>query len=583
MIICKKCGYSGIYTGEPCPECGESFILTEDELNEQLSALKQAVKDKNYKEAVECYRILADEGYTAAEKEYAAILERGKLVVRNLDLAMAYYLRAARKNDAYAAYKYSRLATRENDVTAKFWLIYSAILGCTEAYPVVAEEFEECGYQADAHYFYSLAAACDDVDSIVTMAKRYYNGIGVEQSPSYAKWYMDKLGIPPIYAIKLAYKLRREAAKEPPDILPKNYDGLLHALKIQAKKSGFDTALLRLSEILAERGDIDSTVFVGSSLIAGALCKQNLAEGLKLLTRASALGSTKAYMELGDLYINGKYVEKNASLSIDYYSKAGSLGCAEGYDKVGDIYYTGEDIELDIAAAVKYYELAERAGSVTAREKADSIKRERDELYNKAHELERENPSEAFKLYTVASTMGQTSATYRLALCFEFGNGTEKNRHGAFIWYKKAAEGGEREAIFRLGLCYARGFGTKLDYKLAKETLIKAERCGVEDASPAILALMQKKAKKLSAKLYSSAMRLIYQKKFAPAKTRLEIAAELMHPKAIYTLGCIYEFGMGVPCDKQKGYSLYETAYSLFFRDPRAKYKLSVLRILKAK
>ena len=178
--------------------------------------------------------------------------------------------------------------------------------------------------------------------------------------------------------------------------------------------------------------------------------------------------------------------------------------------------------------------------------------------------------------------MGHTSAAYRLALCYEYGRGTKKNRHGAFVWYKKAAEDGEKEALFRLGLCYARGFGTKLDYTLAKNTLIKAERCGIEDASSAILALMQKKIKKLSDRLYSSAMRLIYQKKFEPAKNRLEIAAELMHPKAIYTLGCMYEFGMGVPCDKEKGFALYETAYSLFFRDPRARYKLSVLRILKA-
>jgi TPR repeat protein len=63
----------------------------------------------------------------------------------------------------------------------------------------------------------------------------------------------------------------------------------------------------------------------------------------------------------------------------------------------------------------------------------------------------------------------------------------------------------------------------------------------------------------------------------------LSLAVELEYPKAIYSLGCLYEFGMGVPTDKERAYAMYERAYSLLFRDPRSKFKLSILKRAKAK
>lgn len=582
MIICKKCGYEGPYQTQVCPECNERFVLDETDIKDQLSILEDATKNKQYEEVVECYHILADAGYTPAEKEYAKILEKGQLTPRNLDGAMTYFHRAAKKNDPYSAFRYSRLATRASDETGRFWLIYSAILGCPEAYPIVAEEFSDCGYEEDAHYFYWLAAACDDVESIVTMAKRYYEGVGTEPSAEYAKWYMDKLKIPPIYAIKLAYKLRHTAAKEPPTVMPKNYNALLRRLAIQADGCGFDTAALRLHEILAERGDTDSAATVGEFLVEGKGCSKDFWRGMKFLEYAASLDNLRAYITLGNLYKDGKYTDKNPRLALEYYKKAGELGSQDAYLILGDIFYTGELGNRDIACAVEFYDVATAMGSADAQRKADTIKKEREILYSRALNEETSNRAEAFRLYSISCAMGHPDATFKLAYCFENGIGTKKNRHGAYSFYKKSAELGNDKAYFPLGMCYAKGFGTKLDFEKAKQTLIKAERCGDERAQKAIIALMERKMKKISKQLYSSAMRLIYQRKFMSAKTHLEIAADLLYPKAIYTLGCLYEFGIVVGCDKEKGFALYEKAYSLFFRDPRARYKLKVLKMLKS-
>ena len=582
MVTCKNCGYVGDYTQEPCPLCHTKFALTSEEVKAELDALRTAVKNKEFDKAAEGYRILAEDGYTEAEKEYAKILEKGQLVPRNYDLAMEYFYRAVKKDDAYAAYRYSRLMSRENDELSLFWLIYSALLGCAEAHPLVAEEFAKKGYYKDACYFYSLASQAGDAESTVRIARMYYDGIGVEKSAEYAKWYMDKLRIPPIYAIKLAYNLRSVSAKEPISAPPKTFDGLLYRLKNQAREYGFSHVYLKLSEILADRGDAESVAVIGCALIQGDGYPQDFAQGIKMLTRAAAMNNVYATTSLAQLYHLGKYTEKDIKTALGYYDAAGRLGSAASYEMAGDIYSKGEEIEINYAKATDYYNRALKLGSLSALRKYDALKQRRIELYTNATVLENTLPDKAFELYTEASDMGHAGATHRLALCYEFGTGTKKDRRKAFSLYAKAVSLGDYDALLPLGICYARGIGTRLDYAKAKETLIKAERIGIVGVKNAIEILMEQKKKKFARKYYSAAMRLIYMKKFDVAKNYLDAAAELMNPRAIYTLGCLYEFGMGAPCDKDRAYSLYEKSYSLFFRDPRAKYKLSVLRMLKA-
>ena len=581
MIICKHCNTKTEYNGNPCPACGKKILLDSGELAEILAEQKKAIKERRPEDALRTYKRLASEGYAEAEIAYAEIFESGSLAERNLNLATEYYKRAAEKNNAYAAYKYSRLLTRENDESARFWLIYSSILGCTESYPVTAEEFESRGKEEQAHYFYALAAECKDTESIVKMAKRYYNGIGTEQNASYAKWYMDKLRIPPIYAIKLAYKLRREVAEEPPTPLPKDYDTLLRGLRARAREYGFKTAHMRLSEILSERGDIDAATFIGTSMLYGNGCEKNVTEGLRLLTKASAHGRADAHVALGDFYVLGNEGESNPTEALRHYEAAGEQKCAEGYYKAAKLFHTGA-MPRSIKSAVKLYEMAAALGMSEAENEANAIKRERESLYRDAIKGKASSPEEIFDMLSRSADLDYAPAAYGVGLCLEYGKGVKKSRHGAYLAYQKGAELGSAEATFRIGLCYANGFGTNRNFSLARAALIKAERSGVKDASAAIHNLMHKKIKKLAHASYSAAMRLFHQRKFDLAKNRLEIAAELSHPKAIYTLGCLYEFGIGTKCDKELAYSLYEKSFALLFRDPRARYKLSILRVFKS-
>ncbi len=581
MIICKTCGNEIVYTEMKCPICKAALSFEKEDVVSLTKRLEVSIKTKKYEEMVECYHILADLGYKDAETEYAKILEKGQLTPKNLDLAMKYFGRAAEKIDAFAAFKYSRLLIRENEDYAKFWLIFSAVLGCSLAYPVVAEEFSESGYESDASYFFSLAAACDDAYSTVVMAKRYYEGVGAPKNEEYAKWYMDKLKIPPIYAIKLAYKLRKVKSSEPPALHPKNYNGLLHRLAIQADRLGFDGAYKKLCEILFEKGEVDAGARLGETLIKDDNCKQNFAKGMDLLKKTASLGSIRAHVALADIYLSSG-LSDYVSLALSHYEKAGGLGDSESYKKIADLYYEGNTVKKDIEMAVGYYDLAANLGNSEALKKSDSIKREREALY-KSGVGERTSPEEAFSAFSLAAAMGHPGAAYRLARLYELGCGVKKNRHGAYIWYKKAAELGINEALLKLGFCYANGYGVKLDYRLAREYVAKAERSGVPGARETMQKLMERKIERLSARLYSTAMRLIFQKKFKLAKTFLELSSDLLYPKAIYTLGCLYEFGVGAEYDRTKAFSLYEEAASLSFIDIAASYKLCVLKMLKSR
>ena len=579
MIRCNKCGYVGSYYGPKCPSCKEDFNLTPEEIEEKIEEVTNAEERKEYELAAEGHHILADVGRTESQKKYAAMLEKGDCVPRDLDEAMEYYYKAAEKNDATSAFRYSRLAERTSEKAASFWLTYSAALGCVEAYPVLAEKLAKDGDDELANYYYALAAAYDDTDAIVTLAKRYYNGVGAEQNLPYAKWYMDKLSLPPIHAIKMAYKLRSVKADDPGVPKHPDFDRMLRRLAIKAQDYCYAIPYHSLCKMLSDRDDMQARMILGMLYADGTGCEQNVDTALTLLESSATHGNAEAYCHMGDMYIAGKLVAPNADKALECYKGAAELGMTNAYERMGDIFRIGELVQRDVAKAIELYDIGAKEGHSGAREKSELLKAKREELYTVGEGLKASTPDQSFRAFAISASMGYIPAYKQIARAYLEGRGIKKDRVQAFLWFEKAVESKDDEALYEYGLCFSRGIGTAFDFKKAIEVLSKAARLGSSEAKEELERLMKNKRRHMLNKVYSNAMTLIYKRQFKEAEKLLRVCLRLGHAKGIYTLGCLNEFGLGIPTNREVAFRLYETSFDLMFRDPRAVYKLKILKM----
>ena len=579
MIRCTKCGYVGSYYGINCPSCKEVFALTPEEIEEKIAEIEKAEELKEYELAAEGHHILADMGRTESQKKYAALLEKGDLVPRNLDAAMEYYYMAAEKNDPTAAYRYALLAERTSDKVASFWLAFAAALGCVESYPTFADRLARDGDNELSNFYYALAAAYDDTDSMLTLAKRYYSGTGIEENHAYAKWYIDKL--PPFQAFMMARKLRTVKAEDPGFPKHPDYNRMVRRLAIKAQDYGYHTAYHALCKILYEKGDIQATMTLGTLYAEGIGCERDIDTALALLASSAASGNAEAYRRMGDMYVAGKLVTRDIDKALECYRAAADLGMTNAYETMGDIFRHGELIPRDVARAIELYDLGAKEGHSTAREKSDTLKDERERLCGIGIQIKYSSPQQSFRAFAISSSMGYVPAYKEVARSFLEGCGIKKSRSQAYLWFEKAVESGDDEALYEYALCYSRGIGTAFNFKRATALLTKAARLGSPEAKAELERLFKNRQKCMLNKAYSQAMTLIYKKQFAEAEEMLRVCLRLGHPKGIYTLGCLNEFGLGIPTNREMAFRLYETAFDLKFRDPKSIYKLRILRMVR--
>ncbi len=580
MITCKECNLEILRTTDECPRCGKLITFTQAEIRELEALYESARKNKEYEAVAEYLRILAGTGASDYEREWGRVLEKGDIAPRDYDAAMDYFLRAAKKCDPYSAYRYSRLVSRVNERSSRFWLLYSAVLSCSEAYPSAAAALSKSGNEDAATYYYILSAAHDDVDSIVELAARYYKGENLPQSSEYAKWYMDKLSFPPLYAFKLAYKLRGSPAKEPP-VYDFDKKAFISSLADEALRLGFNEAYYKLNTMLADLGDINAMTLCAMLLADGVGCRRNIDEAIRRFNEAAVQGSRDAYLCLGKIFHTGEGVEADIGLAVRNFETAAQMDCPESLFTLGEIYERGELGARDYKKAEEYYRRAALLGNEDAGVRANEISAKREGIYKAALSSAADKPEAAFRGFAIAAAMGHRSAPLKLADCYLKGKGTSEDKHAAYYWYKTAAEAHDERALYPLGLCLMAGVGTNRDYKAARAVLERAAALGSEGAKIQIKNMLEAKKKKLTRRLYSASMRLIYIKKYASALDMLALAAELGEKKAYYTIGCMYEFGLGVSTDRIEAACFYEKSFRAGFIDSMSNYKKAILKLIR--
>jgi TPR repeat protein len=391
---------------------------------------------------------------------------------------------------------------------------------------------------------------------------------------------MERLRVPPIYALKLALKLKGVKSEEPQNEI---YDKepLIKRLLSDALRLDVKEVYFKLTEMLAELENVEAMTVLGTLLIDGFGCAVDVDGAITVFTKAAVLGSADAYVCLAKIFLSDEYGDRSPELAIRYLEGAFKLSSPDAAFMLGELYEAGAVCERDFKKAEFYFSAASDLGIAEAKTRADKIVETRNRFFEEANENRKSAPEKAFKAYAIAAAMGHKGAPLKLADAYLRGEGTKRDSGSAYFWYSEAVKLGDDRALYPLGLCYASGVGVNRNFALAKEALFKASRLGSDGAKRALTALYEAKKNKLMQRFYSRAMRQLYGKKIEAASLSFECAGELGKLEAYYILACLYEFGVGIDSDREKSVKYYKIANDGGFSDKDSKYKKLVLKFIR--
>jgi TPR repeat protein len=248
---------------------------------------------------------------------------------------------------------------------------------------------------------------------------------------------------------------------------------------------------------------------------------------------------------------------------------------------IGDIFLEGSLTDQDPALALSLFEKGAKLGSRRCSARAAEVKHQREVDYFEGISIEKTSRIDAFPYFEKSMRSGYLPAHVKIAPYYEYGVGTKKNRKLAFYHYKTAVDIGDKRALFDLGRCYSNGIGTRFNFKKASKYLSMARELGQRGANDELFRIYENKKKHMTRSLYSTAMSLLYKKNYGESMRLLEFCSSLKYSAATYTLGCLYEFGIGVPANRRTALDYYKLAYSLGYSDYDQSHKYKMLKMTK--
>ena len=138
----------------------------------------------------------------------------------------------------------------------------------------------------------------------------------------------------------------------------------------------------------------------------------------------------------------GKYYSqfhiKDYAKAIEHYKKSAEAGNSCAMCNLGLFYSDGTGVEQNISECRRLYSLSAIQGNPCAQ-------------YNLAAQLSRSDPDEAFRLFHSSASQGNLDAIYRLAKCYELGQGVDVNAAESQRLYELSADHGYEYSREKLG------------------------------------------------------------------------------------------------------------------------------------
>lgn len=567
---CKKCGNEWETVGDSlrCPFCDTEATLSVREQQQLWEEVENAERIKDDALRASCLFNLAEFGIKKAQFAYAECLRYGKGVPTSLGDAVVWYKAAARQLFAPAAYELAcclrdpRFGQTESQTV--LWLSVAAEFDSAAAAYELSRLYEEGEGVPTSHryalFWLTRAAVAGHEEAMRSLARMYATGDGVGKAPGVARTLMERLANLSFGEKMTLRRLNKIPAAPVPSIDIPTRDKDRFELGHRAEQANEPAIAAIIYFLAAKSGNVEANLLLARCYEDGRGVPKDLEEARRRYTIAADAGVTEAMIKLGEYDLKGIGGEEDRAAAVSWWEKAAAAGSGEAAYLLAVEYHHGP--RSNIALALKWYEKAAANHHEVAKEEATKIHEKIDTVYESAYVAQTKGEYEqAFRLYTLAADLQHSGACYRLAQLYQdppAGHARDSRR--AVKYYRAAAEQGHLGAIYSLGVCYSKGDGVLCDYAVANKLLGVAARQHYGDAAQIMEDLKRRRHQKAGQKAYSIAT-ICYRKGDVTSAIRFRtIAAQLGCARAMYILGCHYEFGDGVPMDRDRANAWYTRA-----------------------
>jgi len=221
--------------------------------------------------------------------------------------------------------------------------------------------------------------------------------------------------------------------------------------------------------------------------------KQDYTAGADLLRQSAELGNAWAQLYYGGALKKGVGVEQDMTAAAEWLHKSAEQNCPIAFYELGVCYENGEGVERNLDAAEVWYRKALETGitsdAQTALDRVEKLKTEESSpeakaiaLYQQAIEYfnRQDKDVECADLLRQSAELGYVWAQLYYGRFLAKGIGTALAPSEALEWFRKAADQNNSEAFYEIGVCYENGEGVDRDLVEAEIWYRKAVNAGFE-------------------------------------------------------------------------------------------------------
>lgn len=172
--------------------------------------------------------------------------------------------------------------------------------------------------------------------------------------------------------------------------------------------------------------------------------------------------------KVGRLFETGKVFDKDFNKAIELYTYAANKGDPYAQNNLGLLYLSGKGVKQSVEKAILWFEKAADLAVVNAYVNLALVYQQNKESYDKSihwwqKAAEEDYPEayfqlgqyhywkndyhEAFNYFMKGAEINHANAQLKLAMLYEKGIGTEKNRERSLLWLNRSAKLGNKQAI----------------------------------------------------------------------------------------------------------------------------------------